>query len=100
MVYDPYYGQRKAHTQQQNKEEGQSHPSKLQRSNSLLNTMESGFEFKICDYGFVKITEGLDGKSKRGFTCVGTPYYASPQILFGEPYSSRCDVFSTGVIFY
>lgn len=33
-------------------------------------------------------------------TAVGTPYYMSPQILAGEKYSIKCDVWSLGVIFY
>ena len=33
-------------------------------------------------------------------TCVGTPIYMSPQVLLGEPYTIKCDVWSLGVMFY
>jgi calcium-dependent protein kinase len=29
-----------------------------------------------------------------------TPLYASPQLLLGKAYSSKCDVWSLGVILY
>lgn len=33
-------------------------------------------------------------------TSVGTPIYMSPQIIMGEPYTIKCDVWSLGVVFY
>ena len=40
-------------------------------------------------------------------TCVGTTYvdegtpiYMSPQVLKGEPYTIKCDVWSLGIVFY
>lgn len=33
-------------------------------------------------------------------TSVGTPIYMSPQIIIGEPYTIKCDVWSLGVVFY
>ena len=34
------------------------------------------------------------------YTLLGTPYYMAPQLLKAEKYSSKCDVWSTGVVFY
>ena len=33
-------------------------------------------------------------------TSVGTPIYMSPQVLLGEPYTIKCDVWSCGIVFY
>ena len=33
-------------------------------------------------------------------TLLGTPYYLPLEILTGEKYSSKCDVFSVGIVLY
>ena len=33
-------------------------------------------------------------------TLLGTPYYLPIEILTGEKYSSKCDVFSVGIVLY
>lgn len=33
-------------------------------------------------------------------SCVGSPIYMAPQILERSPYTTKCDVWSLGVIFY
>ena len=33
-------------------------------------------------------------------TMVGTPYYISPEIIEGKPYSLMTDIWSLGVILY
>ena len=50
---------------------------------------------KIADFGISKFMEGDLFK-----THVGTPYYMAPQVLQGNRYSNKCDVWSMGVIFY
>lgn len=52
---------------------------------------------KIGDFGFAKknITKQMKNQSS-----VGTPLYMSIQILKGEPYTSKCDIWALGFIFY
>jgi serine/threonine protein kinase len=38
--------------------------------------------------------------SKRDLTRVGTPFYMSPQILKGNSYGYRTDIYSIGVLLY
>jgi serine/threonine protein kinase len=33
-------------------------------------------------------------------TCIGTPYYLSPEICEGKPYNSRSDIWSLGCVLY
>ena len=55
--------------------------------------------FKVCDYGFTRIVDA-NPDSLRDYTKVGTPFYCCPQILNDEKYSSKCDVWSIGIILY
>jgi serine/threonine protein kinase len=53
---------------------------------------------KISDFGFSKTIDNMDLPSKH--TRLGTPFYSCYEILQGEDFSSKCDVFSTGVILF
>lgn len=68
----------------------------LKPSNILMS--ERGV--KISDFSFAKIL----GKNQKNqlieHSLVGTPVYSPLQILRGEKYSSKCDIWSLGVIFY
>ena len=52
---------------------------------------------KLADFGFSKKDRA---KRMAAQTMVGTPMYMSIQILKGMPYSSKCDIWALGVIFY
>jgi serine/threonine protein kinase len=56
---------------------------------------------KIADFGFSRV---IDKKDKMDhpdkYTKVGTPLYAPYEILSGKDFSSKCDVFSCGVVIY
>jgi serine/threonine protein kinase len=52
---------------------------------------------KICDFGFSKKT---NSKRLKNSTIVGTPLYMSIEILKGEQYTSKCDIWALGFIFY
>ena len=53
--------------------------------------------FKICDFGFSKVTKDPNSALK---TCVGSPIYMAPQILEKKDYSAKCDIWSLGIIYY
>jgi serine/threonine protein kinase len=52
---------------------------------------------KIGDFGFAKknIT-----KRMKNMSTVGTPLYMSLELLKSEPYTSKCDVWAAGFIYY
>jgi serine/threonine-protein kinase ULK/ATG1 len=54
----------------------------------------------INDYGFARCIEiiGLNKDLKN--TYLDTSLYMSPQVLSDEIYSSKCDVWSVGILFY
>jgi serine/threonine protein kinase len=54
---------------------------------------------KIADFGFSRMLEtGMDDPAF--ISRLGSPLYMSPQILEGAMFSSKCDVWSVGVVFY
>lgn len=55
--------------------------------------------FKIGDFGFAKQIEAQK-KNKMLDTVVGTPLYMPLQILRSEKYTSKCDIWALGFIFY
>ena len=65
----------------------------LKPANILIN---QGL-FKICDFGFSKVSKDPTTALK---TCVGSPIYMAPQILEKRDYSAKCDIWSLGVIYY
>ena len=54
----------------------------------------------IGDFGFARCMEGLDIDQIQNLSLLGTPYYMSPQILRSDKFSSKCDVWSVGILFY
>ena len=61
------------------------------------NIMINDGVFKLTDFGFAKKVDDVQDLMK---SQVGTPLYMSPQILMHQPYTSKCDVWSFGLIFY
>lgn len=53
---------------------------------------------KIADFGFATHVGNFNNQMLK--TCVGTPLYMSPQILSHLPYTTKSDVWSTGLIYY
>ncbi|KAM3143603.1 hypothetical protein pb186bvf_004365 [Paramecium bursaria] len=54
---------------------------------------------KICDFGLSTILE-CDMNQPILQSYAGTPLYMSSQILTRQQYSSKCDIWSLGIIFY
>lgn len=52
---------------------------------------------KIGDLGVARV---LGTESFYARTCVGTPYYLSPELIQGNPYNDRSDVWALGCILY
>lgn len=53
---------------------------------------------KIGDFGFAKKSAAMSKIENQ--TIVGTPLYMSLQILKSEAYSSKCDIWALGFIYY
>lgn len=52
---------------------------------------------KVGDFGISKMLEKNDGLAS---TTIGTPYYLAPEVINGEPYGLKADVWSLGVLLY
>ena len=52
---------------------------------------------KLGDFGFAK---QMENKSQMVATMVGTPLYMSIEILRGDNYTSKCDIWALGFIFF
>lgn len=52
---------------------------------------------KIADFGFARVFEP---ETMQCLSRVGSPIYMAPQVLEGSPFSSKCDIWSLGVMFY
>ncbi|CAK71363.1 unnamed protein product (macronuclear) [Paramecium tetraurelia] len=70
----------------------------IHRDIKPANILIHDSQFKITDFGFAKqIDQNLDTIMN---SLVGTPLYMSPQILKRGKYSSKCDIWSLGLIMY
>lgn len=55
---------------------------------------------KIADFGFAKVIDFNKRDEAAVNTSVGTPYYMAPQIISGQEYSIKCDVWSLGIMLF
>lgn len=68
----------------------------IHRDLKPANVMKRKKVLKLGDFGFAKQM----GPKSMVSTCVGTPLYMSLEILKGEEYTSKCDIWALGFIFY
>ena len=53
--------------------------------------------FKLADFGLVKY---IENEEELLMSSIGTYAYMAPQILRRDPYTSKCDIWSLGMVFY
>lgn len=75
----------------------------LKPANILVNRKKN--EFKLADFGLAKMVENYDEQMLHSIC--GTPIYMAPQILACyikfekfKSYTTKCDIWSLGCIFY
>jgi serine/threonine protein kinase len=66
----------------------------IKPANILLNTKG---EVKLTDFGIAKELEHANELSR---TNVGTFAYMSPERILGQPYNTKSDVWSFGIVMY
>ncbi|XP_062288201.1 serine/threonine-protein kinase Nek5-like [Scomber scombrus] len=56
-----------------------------------------GMKAKLGDFGIARM---LNNTMELARTCVGTPYYLSPEICENQPYNNKTDIWSLGCVLY
>jgi serine/threonine protein kinase len=76
----------------------------IKLDNILINKIEEGeYKVKIADFGmasFIKRSNNGQRDDGQLYMKCGTPGYVAPEILRGEGYNSKCDIFSMGSLFF
>jgi len=72
----------------------------MHRDIKPANIMFHEDKVKLADFGFAKIIDDVAKDVSDGGTLLGSPVYMPPQILNDQEYNYKCDVWSTGVVFY
>ncbi|CAD8203565.1 unnamed protein product [Paramecium octaurelia] len=70
----------------------------IKPENILIKNENPNKIYKIGDFGVGKLVEDILNKSV--ITKTGSLNYAAPQMIFNEVCTSKCDIFSYGVLFY
>lgn len=68
----------------------------LKPENLMYTSHDPDSSIKIVDFGLGKVI----GEANVMFTACGTPGYVAPEILRGESYTTKVDIWSLGVILY
>ncbi|CAD8133930.1 unnamed protein product [Paramecium pentaurelia] len=66
----------------------------IHRDIKPANILFDNDQLKIADFGFSRRINNTMT------SIVGTPIYMAPQILFKQEYTSKCDIWSLGVVFF
>jgi serine/threonine protein kinase len=62
--------------------------------------LDADFNLKIADFGFAKVFRKEDGVEELMKTACGTRGYLSPELLRGEKYTHKGDIFACGIILF
>lgn len=71
----------------------------IHRDIKPANIMLNEGNAKISDFGFSRILE-IGMEEPTFLSRLGSPLYMAPQILEGTKFSSKCDVWSVGIVFF
>lgn len=69
----------------------------LKPENIFFTSESANRKVKLGDFGFCK---GLKPDENLAKTMLGSPIYMAPEVLKGESYTTKADVWSLGVILY
>ncbi|NWV24010.1 TESK1 kinase, partial [Origma solitaria] len=71
----------------------------LTSKNCLVRCEASGYTAVVGDFGLAeKIPTYSEGSEKERLAVVGSPYWMAPEVLRGEIYNEKADVFAYGII--
>ncbi|KAJ6651956.1 hypothetical protein lerEdw1_015898 [Lerista edwardsae] len=71
----------------------------LNSKNCLIRVTQRGREALVTDFGLAKEVPELPAKSpERKLSLVGSAFWMAPEMLRGEPYDRKVDVFSFGIV--
>eukprot|EP00403_Amphidinium_massartii_P025017 CAMPEP_0178392084 /NCGR_PEP_ID=MMETSP0689_2-20121128/11497_1 /TAXON_ID=160604 /ORGANISM="Amphidinium massartii, Strain CS-259" /LENGTH=590 /DNA_ID=CAMNT_0020012649 /DNA_START=96 /DNA_END=1865 /DNA_ORIENTATION=- len=68
----------------------------LKLDNFLYESNDEAAQLKLIDFGFAKVWD----PSTKMMATVGSMAYVSPDVLLGDGYTSKCDLWSLGVIVF
>jgi serine/threonine-protein kinase ULK2 len=68
----------------------------MHRDFKLANILKHNGNIKIADFGFAKLL----GKDDWTTTMLGSPLNMAPEVLNGQEYDSKADIWSIGTVFY
>lgn len=65
------------------------------------NVLIAGLDTRLIDFGIARVSE-ITGRTTQyqGRTLAGTPFYMSPDVARGLPYTERSDIYSLGCMLY
>lgn len=69
----------------------------LHDSSKRSNPPPLELTLKLADFGFAKYFEGINETPRKPY---GSPAYMAPELLFGQAFDERADVFSVGIVLF
>ncbi|KAL5262001.1 hypothetical protein ACHWQZ_G007643 [Mnemiopsis leidyi] len=69
----------------------------IKSQNIFLTNADGQLTIKLGDFGISRV---LRNTAELARTCIGTPYYLSPEICENRPYNNKSDVWALGCVLY